>query len=118
MRMRVAIARSLVDDPTLLLMDEPFAALDEMTRFDLNEQLRRMRAVSGASLIFVTHSITEAVFLSDRIVVLSPRPGQIATTLTPGLPEQRDGDLRHDPDFLRICAEVSRALRSASTTAA
>src|SRR5208337_2140045 len=77
MKMRVSIARALATNPRLLLMDEPFAALDEMSRDHLNEEILRLRAEQGWTAVFVTHSVTEAVFLADRIVVLAPNPGRI-----------------------------------------
>ena len=111
MQMRVAIARALSFEPALLLMDEPFGALDEMTRERLNIELleiwRRMRS----TIVFVTHSISEAVFLSTRVVVMSPRPGRIAGTVAIDLPQPRTNDTREDPHFFELVTEVRELLR-------
>ncbi len=97
MRMRVSLARALVTEPRLLLMDEPFAALDEITRFHLEVQLRELWRRLGMTVIFVTHSISEAAFLANRAVVLARRGGRIKLDRRMELPSERDNDLRSDP---------------------
>jgi NitT/TauT family transport system ATP-binding protein len=111
MQMRVAIARALSFDPGLLLMDEPFGALDEMTRERLNLELLRIWEAAGSTIVFVTHSISEAVFLSTRVVVMSPRPGRIAGIVDVDLPQPRSGDTREDPRFFEKVTEVRELLR-------
>ncbi len=111
MRMRVSLARSLVGAPELLLMDEPFAALDEFTRHALQEDLRRLWASAGCSIVFVTHSIYEAAYLARRIVVMSPRPGRIAGEIASTLGET--GDRRLDPAYAALVAEITSSLRRA-----
>jgi NitT/TauT family transport system ATP-binding protein len=111
MQQRVSIARALSFDPDLLLMDEPFGALDEITRDHLNEELLALWAKTGKTVIFVTHSIAEAVFLSTRIVVMSRRPGRIIGVIDCPLPATRDLAIRDAPEFLEIAARVRRALR-------
>jgi NitT/TauT family transport system ATP-binding protein len=113
MKMRVSIARALTTSPRLLLMDEPFAALDEMSRDRLNEELLRLRAEQNWTAVFVTHSVAEAVFLSTRIVVLAPNPGRIHATIAVELPFPRTAALRVTPAFEELVARVSVALRSA-----
>lgn len=114
MKMRVSIARALATNPRLLLMDEPFAALDEMSRNHLNEELRRLRAEQEWTAIFVTHSVAEAVFLSTRIVVLSPNPGRVRAHVPVQLPAVRTAAMRSSPEFEAIVAQVSQTLREAS----
>jgi NitT/TauT family transport system ATP-binding protein len=114
MKMRVSIARALATSPRLLLMDEPFAALDEISRDHLNEELLRLRAEQNWTAVFVTHSVAEAVFLSTRIVVLAPSTGQIRAMLPVDLPAERTSGLRATPEFDSVVARVSRALREAS----
>jgi NitT/TauT family transport system ATP-binding protein len=113
MKMRVSIARALATNPRLLLMDEPFAALDEMSRDRLNEELLRLRTEQKWTAVFVTHSVAEAVFLSTRIVVLAPNPGRICATLPVELPWPRTGALRETPEFEAMVAQISHALRGA-----
>jgi NitT/TauT family transport system ATP-binding protein len=113
MKMRVSIARALVSRPRILLMDEPFAALDEMTRDRLNEELLRLYAEQMWTVLFVTHSVAEAVFLSTRIVILAPNPGRIHATLAVDFPFPRTAALRTTPEFDSLSASVSRALRGA-----
>ncbi|HXP29730.1 MAG TPA: ABC transporter ATP-binding protein [Stellaceae bacterium] len=114
MRMRVSIARALVTEPRLLLMDEPFAALDEITRFKLNEDLLDLWRQHRCTIVFVTHSVFESVFLSDRIVIMTPRPGRIVSEVAIDLPYPRRGDLRTDPAYVERCGEVSRRLARAT----
>lgn len=110
MRMRVSIARSLVVRPRLLLLDEPFAALDEMTRTRLDEDLLRIRQEQGLTVVFVTHSVYEAVFLSTRIAVFSGRPGRVIRSL-PVVQDARDDAFRGSPEFAALCRDTSAALR-------
>ena len=111
-RQRVSIARALVSDPKILLMDEPFGALDEITRDRLNEQLLRLWERTGKTVVFVTHSISEAVFLSNRIVVMSPRPGRILEVIDNRLPTARQLDVRETPEFAAVAHQVRVALRA------
>jgi NitT/TauT family transport system ATP-binding protein len=113
MRMRVSIARALVTDPDLLLLDEPFAALDEITRMTLNDDLLRLWQRSRPTVVFVTHSVFESVFLSTRIAVLTARPGRIAADLAIDLPQPRQRALRTDPAYAALCAMVSARLAEA-----
>ena len=115
MKMRVSLARALVTDPDILLLDEPFAALDEITRFKLNNDLLSLWQRLRKTVIFVTHSVFESVFLSERIVVMTPRPGRIASELRVEGPPQRDEAFRTSPDYAAACRQVSTALAAASS---
>jgi NitT/TauT family transport system ATP-binding protein len=110
MRQRAAIARALSYDPSILLMDEPFGALDALTRDRMNLELQRISVVTGATVVFVTHSITEAVFLSDRVVLLSPRPGRIRSVTPVGFPRPRPLDVESEPGFQEIVRRLRREL--------
>ncbi len=112
MQQRVSIARALSFDPALLLMDEPFGALDEIIRDHLNEQLLRLWERTGKTVIFVTHSIPEAVFLSTRIVVMSPRPGRIIDVIDCDLPPHRSLDMRESARFAEIAHRVRLGLKA------
>ncbi len=112
MQQRVSIARALAFEPELLLMDEPFGALDEITRDHLNEQLLQLWHQTGKTVVFVTHSISEAVFLSNRIVVMSPRPGRILEIVENKLPPDRGLDIRDTTGFLEVAHRVRQALRA------
>ncbi|HWR84377.1 MAG TPA: ABC transporter ATP-binding protein [Rhodoglobus sp.] len=113
MQQRVAIARALAERPRLLLMDEPFGALDEMTREYLQGELARIAAETGAAVVFVTHSIPEAVFLSDRVVVMSPRPGRITEVIDTAADGPRDEALRESPAYFARVTAVREALHGA-----
>jgi NitT/TauT family transport system ATP-binding protein len=110
MQQRAAIARTLVYDTSVLLMDEPFAALDAMTREDLNLELLRIWDVTGRTIVFVTHNIPEAVLLSDRIVVMTPRPGKVRAVIDVDLARPRSLSLMGDPEFGRIADQIRRLL--------
>ncbi len=115
MKMRVSIARALASRPRILLMDEPFAALDEMSRDRLNEELLRLREEQKWTVLFVTHSVAEAVYLSDRIIVLAPHPGRVAHEIAVDLPFPRDAELRSSAAMDSCIGVVSKALRGAHT---
>jgi NitT/TauT family transport system ATP-binding protein len=110
MRMRVAVARALATKPRLLLMDEPFAALDEMTRYRLNDDLLRIQQDLGCTLLFVTHSVYEAVYLSRHVCVMTKRPGHVIADIPIDLPWPREPDMRTSSDFAVACRVVSDAL--------
>ncbi len=112
MQQRASIARALAFDADLLLMDEPFGALDEIVRDHLNEQLLQLWARTNKTICFVTHSIPEAVYLSTKIVVMSPRPGRVTDVIDSTLPAERPLDIRETPEFLAIAARVREGLRA------
>ncbi|WP_180898388.1 ABC transporter ATP-binding protein [Martelella soudanensis] len=112
MQQRASIARALAFDADLLLMDEPFGALDEIVRDHLNEQLLKLWARTDKTICFVTHSIPEAVYLSTRIVVMSPRPGRVTDVIDSPLPRERPLDIRESPEFLKIAHRVREGLRA------
>ncbi|MBC6437766.1 MAG: ABC transporter ATP-binding protein [Rhodobacteraceae bacterium] len=113
MRMRVSIARAIVTSPRLILMDEPFAALDEITRHKLNNDLLTLKQQIGCTVIFVTHSVFESVFLSDRIAVMAARPGRVVTELKVDAPTPRGEAFRTSPDYAAQARHASHALRDA-----
>jgi NitT/TauT family transport system ATP-binding protein len=113
MRMRVSIARALVTEPELLLMDEPFAALDEITRFKLNNDLLQVCQATGTTVVFVTHSVFESVYLSSRILVMSARPGRIFTELAIEAPYPRDNNFGTSAEYAAFCRRVSATLAQA-----
>ena len=113
MRMRASIARALVTEPELLLMDEPFAALDEITRFALNDDLLQMWQALRTTIVFVTHSVFESVYLSSRIAVMSPRPGRVVTELAVDAPYPRGRDFRTSANYAALCRRTSEALARA-----
>jgi NitT/TauT family transport system ATP-binding protein len=114
MKMRVSIARALVTDPKLLLMDEPFAALDEITRFKLNNDLLALWRELRKTVVFVTHSVFESVYLSQRIVVMTPRPGRIFQEIVIDAPYPRDESFRTSAEYAALCRMVSQALAAAT----
>ncbi len=118
MKMRVSIARAMVTQPRLILMDEPFAALDEITRQKLNNDLLALKARIGCTVIFVTHSVFESVFLSDRVLVMAARPGRVIRELTIDAPYPRDMVFRTSPAYAAACREASDALVEAMGEAA
>lgn len=113
MRMRCSLARSLVLDPTVFLFDEPFGALDEITRERLNDELLRLFVHEGFAGLFITHSIAEAVFLSTRVLCMSARPGRIIADIPVEFPYPREHDLRYEASFAELCGQVSEALKEA-----
>jgi len=113
MRMRASIARALVLRPLLLLMDEPFAALDEITRFRLNDDLLRLQGATGATIVFVTHSVYESAYLSTRIAVMAAGPGRIVAEFANDAPGARDQNFRSSPAYALVCKKASGALQEA-----
>jgi NitT/TauT family transport system ATP-binding protein len=115
MKMRASLARTLVTDPSLLLLDEPFAAVDEFTRESLNDDLLAMFASAKFSAVFVTHSITEAVYLSQRVIIMSPRPGSIAHEIQIPFEYPRTPALRYSAEFATCCGEIAALMREMHT---
>src|SRR3954452_7073711 len=115
MKMRVSLARALVTDPDILLMDEPFAALDEITRFKLNNDLLALWRNLSKTVIFVTHSVFESVYLSQRVIVMTPRPGRISAEFRIGAAEPRSEEFRTSVEYAAHCREVSKALTPSYT---
>ncbi len=118
MKMRVSIARALATEPQVLLMDEPFAALDEITRFKLNNDLLALWQMLKRTVVFVTHSVFESVYLSQRIVVMTPRPGRVFTEVAINAPYPRDERFRTSAEYAALCRKVSEALSEATAEAA
>jgi NitT/TauT family transport system ATP-binding protein len=118
MKMRASIARALVTEPKLLLMDEPFAALDEITRFRLNADLLGLWQTLGKTVVFVTHSVFESVYLSNRIIVMSPRPGRVFRELVIAAPYPRDERFRTSAEYAAWCRMASEALAEAMASGA
>jgi NitT/TauT family transport system ATP-binding protein len=114
MKMRVSLARALVAGAKVLLMDEPFAALDEITRFRLNDDLLDLWRAQGWTVLFVTHSVYESVYLSTRIVVMAPRPGRLLADLAIDPGQVRDGAYRTSPGYSEQCRAVSAALQASA----
>lgn len=114
MKMRVSLARALVTDPDILLMDEPFAALDEITRFRLNNDLLTLWRSLRKTIVFVTHSVFESVYLSQRVLIMTSRPGRIAQEFCIDVAEPRDEEFRTSPEYAGYCRDVSAALAKAS----
>ncbi|MEI6298430.1 MAG: ABC transporter ATP-binding protein [Actinomycetota bacterium] len=113
MRMRASLARSLVMKPKVFLFDEPFGALDEITRERLNDELLRLFQHEGFAGLFITHSITEAVYMSTKVLVMSVRPGKIIASFDVPFAYPRNHDLRYEPEFGELCGKISHALRGA-----
>jgi len=114
MRMRVSLARALTLEPRLMLLDEPFGALDEMTRLNMQEELLRLYRDNAFTALFITHSVSEAVFLASRVVVMSARPGRIHEVIDVDLPYPRDRELRFEPAFTELVSRISRSLKEAA----
>lgn len=115
MKMRCSLARTLTLKPPVFLFDEPFGAVDEITREHLNDETQRLFSSEGFAGLFITHSISEAVFLSTRVLVMSSRPGRIVAEFAVPFDHPREPDLRFDPEFAKLCGEISHTLRGAHT---
>ncbi|MED5800464.1 ABC transporter ATP-binding protein [Gordonia sp. Z-3] len=113
MKMRASLARTLTSEPKVMLLDEPFGALDEMTRLDMQTELQRLYAERRFTGMFITHSVSEAVFLANRVIVMSARPGRIVADLRIDFPYPRDPDLRYESRFVEYVAEITETLRGA-----
>ncbi len=113
MQQRASICRALIHDPPLLLMDEPFGALDALTRETMNLELQRIWLESKKTILFITHSISEAVFLADRVILLSERPGRIRSVTPVDIPRPRDMSTMEDPKFVHMVGDIRRQLQSA-----
>ncbi|MFW0794149.1 ABC transporter ATP-binding protein [Gordonia sp. CPCC 205515] len=113
MKMRASLARTLTSEPEVMLLDEPFGALDEMTRLDMQTELQRLYAERGFTAMFITHSVSEAVFLANRVIVMSARSGRIVADTRIDFPYPRHPELRYDPQFTAYVAEISDTLREA-----
>ena len=113
---RVGLARALAADPRIVLMDEPFGALDAITRGRLQEEVRRIHARLGQTVLFVTHNVSEAIFLADRVVVLTPRPGRLAHIFPIDLPRPRTVAMTFDPDFIHVVKEIKNTIETGSYT--
>ena len=111
MQQRVSLCRALITDPEILLMDEPFGALDALTRDDMNLELQRIWETQKKTVLFITHSISEAVFLSDRVIVLSPRPSQVVEDVKIHLARPRDPMVKYDPEFGKLCSFIRGAIK-------
>ena len=118
MQQRASIVRALVTDPNVLLMDEPFAALDEFTRDLLNDELLRLWTQRRKTVVFVTHNISEAVYLSDRVVIMAPRPGRVLDVIDIPVPRPRRAEMRDEPEFTRLVRTIRTALNESSAPAA
>jgi NitT/TauT family transport system ATP-binding protein len=113
MKMRASLARTLTSEPEVMLLDEPFGALDEMTRLDMQTELQRLYTERHFTGMFITHSVSEAVFLANRVIVMSARPGRIVADLAVDFPYPREPDLRYESRFTRLVAEITETLRGA-----
>jgi NitT/TauT family transport system ATP-binding protein len=116
MQQRAAISRALVSDPKILLMDEPFGALDAMTREQMNLDLQRIWRESGKTVVLITHSIPEAVFLGDRVIVMTPRPGRITRVVEVEIPRPRSIDVMGEPPFGRLTGDIRKLLYGLGAT--
>jgi NitT/TauT family transport system ATP-binding protein len=112
MQQRASIVRALAQDPAVLLMDEPFGALDAFTRDEMNLLLLRLWSETGKTIVFVTHNISEAIFLADRVLVMTPRPGRLARVFEIGLPRPRTIEMTFEPEFIALIQEIKRTVES------